>query len=92
MDWREFLPWMQGGEAANIQGVYGDSLTFYMQMMFVPHRRHTYGTARLVTEMALLSYMQMMFVPHRRRTYGPPMPVTGIALIFYKCYDVRSSQ
>jgi hypothetical protein len=28
---------------------YGDSFTFYMQMMFVPHRKHVYGPPRSLT-------------------------------------------
>jgi hypothetical protein len=32
------------------------SFTCYMYLMFVPHKKHTYGTPRSVTVMALLSY------------------------------------
>jgi hypothetical protein len=52
-------------------------------MMFVPHRKHTYGPPRSVTWIALPLYMQMMFVPHRKHTYGPPRPVMWIALPFH---------
>jgi hypothetical protein len=52
-------------------------------MMFVPHRKHTYGPPRLLTGIALLLYMQMMFVPYRKHSYGPPQPFMGIALRFY---------
>jgi hypothetical protein len=51
-------------------------------MVFVPHRKLTYGIAWPVTEITLLSYMQMMFVPHRKHTDGLALPVTGIALLF----------
>jgi hypothetical protein len=30
-----------------------DSFNFYMNLNFVPHRRHTYGPSRSVTEIAL---------------------------------------
>jgi hypothetical protein len=33
---------------------YGDGFIFLIQMMFVPHRKHTYMPPRLVTGMALL--------------------------------------
>jgi hypothetical protein len=52
-------------------------------MVFVPHRKHTYGPPRPVTEIALLSFMYMIFVPHRKHTYGPPRPVAEIALLSY---------
>jgi hypothetical protein len=65
---------------------YEYSFTFYMWMMFVPDRKHTYWPPRSVTGIALLFYyifhMWMMFVPHRNHTYWPPRPVTGIALLF----------
>jgi hypothetical protein len=61
---------------------YKDSFIFYMQMMFVLHRKHAYGLPRPVTEIDLLFYMQMMFVLHRIYLYGPPRPVTKIALLF----------
>jgi hypothetical protein len=38
------------------------ALLSYMQMIFVPHRKHTCGPPRPVTDIALLSYMQMIFV------------------------------
>jgi hypothetical protein len=40
--------------------------------MFVPHRKHTNGLLRPVTEIALLFYMYMIFVPYSKHTYGPP--------------------
>jgi hypothetical protein len=39
-----------------IHGVTGIALRFYIQMMFVPHRKHTYGSPRPVTEIALLCF------------------------------------
>jgi hypothetical protein len=36
---------------------YGDSFTVYIQVIFVPHRKDTYGPPRPVTEIALLLYM-----------------------------------
>jgi hypothetical protein len=36
---------------------YRDSFTFYMQAMFVPQRKHTCVTPRLVTGIVLLFYM-----------------------------------
>jgi hypothetical protein len=65
------------------QPVTGIALLFYMQMMFIPDRKHAYEPPRPVTDIALLFYMQIIFVPHRRHMYGPPRPVTGIALLFY---------
>jgi hypothetical protein len=62
---------------------YGESLNFYMQMMFTPHRKHTYESPRPVTGVALLFYMQVMFVPHREHTYWSPRPVTAVSLLFY---------
>jgi hypothetical protein len=52
-------------------------------MMFVPYRKHTDESLRLVAGIALLLYMYMMFVPHRKYVYGCPQPVTGIALLLY---------
>jgi hypothetical protein len=52
-------------------------------MMFVPHRKHTYGPARPVTEIASQFYMQMIFLPERKHTYWPPRPVTGRGFLFY---------
>jgi hypothetical protein len=51
-------------------------------MMFVPRRKHTYGHARPVTDIALLSYMYIIFVPHRKHTYGHARPVAEIVLLF----------
>jgi hypothetical protein len=70
---------------------YGDSFTFYMQMKFVHHRKHTYGLPRPVMWIALLFYMQMTFVRHRKHAYGPPRPITGIALLLLYVDDVRTS-
>jgi hypothetical protein len=57
---------------------YEDGFTFYMQMMFVPHRKHICGLSRPDNEDGFTFYMQMMFVPHSKHTYGPPRPVTRI--------------
>jgi hypothetical protein len=35
----------------------GIALLFYVYMMFVPHRKHTYGPLQPVTGIALLFYM-----------------------------------
>jgi hypothetical protein len=50
--------------------------------MFVPYRKHIYGSPRSVTEIALLFYKSMMFVPERKHTYGIPRTVTRIVLQF----------
>jgi hypothetical protein len=50
-------------------------------MMFVPHRKHTYGHAGPVTGVALHFYVAVMFLLHRKPTYDPPRPVTGITLL-----------
>jgi hypothetical protein len=52
-----------------------DSLIFYMQMMFVPYRKHTSRPPRPVTGIAL--------VPHGKHTYRPSRPVIGISLLLY---------
>jgi hypothetical protein len=57
-------------------------LLFYMQMIFIPHKKQKYGHPRSVTGIALLYYMKMMFVTDRKHIYGPPQPVMGIVLIF----------
>jgi hypothetical protein len=62
---------------------YEDTFTSYMQMMFVPYRKHTYGPPRTVTGIALLVYKWMMFIPHRKHTYVPPRLV--IWLLCYIC-------
>jgi hypothetical protein len=49
-----------------------------MNMMFVPHKGHTYRSPRSITDITLLSYMEVMFVLHRKHTYEPPRPVTGL--------------
>jgi hypothetical protein len=67
-------------QETHIWTITGIALHVHMQMMFVPHRRHTYGTLLPVTGIALLVYMQLMFVLHRRHTYGPLLGVTGLAL------------
>jgi hypothetical protein len=59
---------------------YGVSFTLYMKMMFVPHRRHTYGPPRPVTWIVLLFYIPVMFIPHRKPMHGPPRPVTMMVL------------
>jgi hypothetical protein len=40
---------------------YGDGLLFYMQMIIVPHRKHTCGLPQPVTEIALLFYNCCIF-------------------------------
>jgi hypothetical protein len=35
---------------------YGDSFNFFMQMIFVPYRKHTYGLPQPVTRIALILY------------------------------------
>jgi hypothetical protein len=42
------------GETQASMAFYGDSFTFYMQMMFAPHRKHTYGPPRPAKGIALL--------------------------------------
>jgi hypothetical protein len=59
--------------------------------MFLPHRKHTYGPPRPVTEIALVIYTYMLFLPHRKHTYGPSRPVTRIARYLY-VDDVPTSQ
>jgi hypothetical protein len=67
---------------------YGNSFTFYMQMMVVPHRKHTYTPLRSVTGTALLYiYIYIMVVPHRKHTYEPPRPFTSIMLLDFKPQD-----
>jgi hypothetical protein len=68
------------------------ALLFYIQVIFVPNRKHAYGPPRPVKGIALLLYMQMMCVPHRKQTYGPPRPVTGIALLFLYLGDIRTDR
>jgi hypothetical protein len=62
--------------------VTGIALLVYMQMKFVPHRKHTYRPPELVMGIALLFYMQMMIVSHRKDAYRPPLPVTVLTLRF----------
>jgi hypothetical protein len=63
---------------------YEDSFTFYVLMIFIPHK-HTYRPQRHFKGMAFLFYEYMIFVPHRKRAYTPPGPFTGIAL-FHDMY------
>jgi hypothetical protein len=49
--------------------------------IFPPYKKHTYGSRRPVTGLALLFYIYRMFVPHRKQTYGPLRPLTGIAFL-----------
>jgi hypothetical protein len=58
----------------------GIALPFYMQMLFVPHRKHAYGPPRPATGIASPFYIQMLFVPHGKHMYGPPRPVARITL------------
>jgi hypothetical protein len=39
-------------------------------MMFVPHKKHTYGPPRPFMGIALLCYMWRMFLPHRNTCMG----------------------
>jgi hypothetical protein len=66
-------------EAQISTACYWDSCTFYMQMMFIPHRKHRPSVP--VTGLALLFYMYMMFVLHMK--HRPPLSVIEIALLFY---------
>jgi hypothetical protein len=68
----------------------GMALLFYMQMMFVPHRKH-YGLPRPVTEIALLFYMQMMFI-HQENTPIGLHGLLGDTYTFLYADDVRTSQ
>jgi hypothetical protein len=52
-------------------------------MIFVPHRKHTYGPPWSVSGVALLFNGWMMFVPHRRHTFGSPRPVKRIVSLLY---------
>jgi hypothetical protein len=61
---------------------YGNSFTLHTHMMFVRHRRHTYGPTRPATGINVL-FILLTFVPHRKHTYRPPRPLTEIALLFY---------
>jgi hypothetical protein len=72
---------MGSSTSDNLMGLHG--LLVYMQMMFVPHRKQTYGPPRPGTGRALLFYMQMIFVPRRKYTYGTPRPVQRIVSLFY---------
>jgi hypothetical protein len=60
----------------------GIALHLYIQMMFVPHRKHTYRPQRSVTGIALLLYIHRMFVPLRKPTYKIPRPVMGLTCFF----------
>jgi hypothetical protein len=48
---------------------YWDSFTVYMQMMFIPHRKHTHGPPRPVTGRTLLYLLHFLVVsPLMQRT------------------------
>jgi hypothetical protein len=55
-----------------LHDVTGIALLFYMQMMFVPLRKHTYQPPRPVNSDTFNFYMQMMFIPNRKHTYVLP--------------------
>jgi hypothetical protein len=52
-------------------------------MIFVLHRKLTYGPPRSVRAIAVLFDMYMMFVTHWKHTYAPPWNVIEIALLSY---------
>jgi hypothetical protein len=62
-------------------------------MIFIPHRKHIYGTPLPITWITLLFYMQMIFISHRKQACGSPQPVTGDSFTFFiYVYDVCISQ
>jgi hypothetical protein len=75
----------------HLRPVMGITLLFYMCMMSVPHRNHTYRPPRPVSGIVFLFYMYIMFVHHRKHTYESPRPVTGIAFTHYRHFCWISS-
>jgi hypothetical protein len=65
---------------------YRVSFTFYIWMIFVPHRTPTYGPPRPFTGIVLLFYM---FVPHRKDQWAP-MVCYRDDFIFLYVDDVRN--
>jgi hypothetical protein len=63
--------------------VTGIFILFFMQVMFVPHRKHTHVSPRPVTEIFILFFMRMMFVPNRKHNHVSPRLVTGIAHTYH---------
>jgi hypothetical protein len=56
---------------------HGDSFTFHVYMMFVPHRKHAYGPPRPVTGIDLFPYVDDVCTSQETHLRA----VTGIALL-----------
>jgi hypothetical protein len=57
-----------------------------MYMMFVPHKKHTYGPPRPIMGILLL-FLYVDDVRASQEAYGPPQLVAGILFILYPMYQ-----
>jgi hypothetical protein len=64
-----------------LHGLKLNSFTFYVQMIFVPHRKHAYGLIQPVPG-EILAFLYAGDLRTSPETYGLPWAVVRIALVY----------